>query len=82
MFDYNSIAPLKLCFLDVDLYLPTQKTLPKLYAATVSGGAILVDDVMDNHVYDGAYHAYMEFCQELGVEPKTIGNKCGVIYKP
>lgn len=82
IFNYDSIAPLKLSFLDVDLYLPTQKTLPKLYAATVSGGAILVDDVMDNNVFDGAYQAYMEFCEERGIEPRVIGNKCGVIYKP
>jgi hypothetical protein len=80
--DYDALAPLKLSFLDVDLYLPTQKTLPKLYKATVSGGAILVDDVKDNSIYDGAYQAYMEYCEELKVEPIFLGNKCGVIYKP
>jgi hypothetical protein len=80
--DYGSIAPLKLTFLDVDLYLPTHKTLPKLYEATVSGGTILVDDVMDNNVYDGAYQAYMEFCRDLKVDPIFIGNKCGMIRKP
>lgn len=80
--DYDALAPIKVSFLDVDLYLPTQKTLPKLYKATVSGGAILVDDVKDNSIYDGAYQAYMEFCRELQVEPIFVGNKCGVIYKP
>ncbi len=35
-----------------------------------------------NNVYDGAYQAYMEFCQERGIVPMLIGNKCGVIYKP
>ncbi len=79
--DYRKIAPIKLSFLDVDLYLSTKKTLPKLYEATVVGGAILVDDVLNNTTYDGAYQAYMEFCEEMAIEPKVIGNKCGVIYK-
>ena len=79
--DYDAISPIKISFLDVDLYLPTQKTLPKLYAATVKGGVILVDDVKDNSIYDGAYQAYVEFCKDLGVDPIFLGNKCGVIYK-
>ncbi len=81
VFDYRKICPIKLSFLDVDLYLPTKKTLPALYSSTVNGGVILVDDVQDNSTYDGAYHAYMEFCAEQGIESKIIGNRCGVIHK-
>ena len=81
VFDYNKIKPIKISFLDVDLYLPTKKTLPKIYDATVKGGVILVDDVLDNMHYDGAYQAYMEFVAELNIKPLIIGNKCGVIYK-
>lgn len=80
-FDYTSISPIKLTFLDVDLYLPTKKTLPKLWEATVVGGAILVDDVLNNTTYDGAYQSYMEFCAEMKLEPKVIGNKCGILIK-
>jgi len=80
-FDYARVTPVKVAFLDVDLYVPTKRTLPKLYEALVQGGVILVDDVRDNHVYDGAYQAYVEFCRELGVAPRIIGSKCGVIYK-
>lgn len=80
-FDYSRIAPIKLAFLDVDLYLPTQKTLPRIYDALIPGGAILVDDVLDNQVYDGACQAYMEFCLARGLQPKVVGNKCGIIYK-
>lgn len=79
--DYRTIAPLKLALLDVDLYLPTSKTLPRLYEALVPGGAIVVDDVKDKHQWDGAYQAYMEFCRELGVAPEIVGSKCGVIRK-
>jgi hypothetical protein len=81
-FDYASIAPLKLVFLDVDLYLPIQKTLPKLFEALVPGGAIVVDDILNNTTYDGAYQAYMEFCAKSNITPQVIGNRCGIIHKP
>lgn len=80
--DYARLSPIKLAFLDVDLYLPTKKTLPKIYGALAGEGVILVDDVMDHGMWDGAYQAYMEFCAEMNIEPEVIGNKCGVIRKP
>jgi hypothetical protein len=80
-FDYRRISPIKLVFLDVDLYLPTTKTLPKVYEQLVKGGVILVDDVKNKTEWDGAYQAYIEFCQSIGISPKIIGNKCGLIYK-
>jgi len=79
--DYATIAPIKLVFLDVDLYLPTKNTLPKLYQSLVKGGVIVVDDIAANTTYDGAYQAFMEFCDARKITPKLIGNKCGVIYK-
>lgn len=80
--DYEKLAPLKFVFLDVDLYLPTRKTLPKLYDALVGGGVILVDDVLDKNMWDGAYQAYMEFCADMNMVPEIVGNKCGIIRKP
>lgn len=80
-YDYSQIKPLKLTFLDVDLYLPTKNALPKIYDATISGGVILIDDVLNNTTYDGAYQAYMEFCDEYNLPKKVIGNKCGFIQK-
>jgi len=80
--DYCSLSPIKLSLLDVDLYVPTKAVLSKLYAATTSGGVILVDDVEDNKPYDGAYQAYMEFCACQNITPRVIGSKCGCIYKP
>jgi O-methyltransferase len=79
--DYSKLGPIKLTFLDVDLYLPTKKALPKIFDATVNGGIILVDDVLNGNTYDGAYQAYMEFCASKNIEPKVIGNRCGIIYK-
>jgi predicted O-methyltransferase YrrM len=75
------LGKVKLAFLDVDLYLPIKKTLPKLYDALVEGGAIVVDDVLNNTTYDGAYQAYMEFCAERSIKPIVIGNRCGLIIK-
>jgi hypothetical protein len=80
-YDYKQISPIKLTFLDVDLYLPTKKVLPKIYDATISGGVILVDDVLNNATYDGAYQAFMEFCEEQQLPARIIGNKCGYIQK-
>ena len=79
--DYEEFKPIKLTFLDVDLYLPTLKALNKIYHCTCEGGVILVDDCINNIIYDGAFQAYMEFCAEKGIEPCIIGNKCGIIYK-
>ncbi len=80
--DYSKYGPIKVAFLDVDLYLPTQKTLPKLYDNLVSGGVILVDDVLHGTMYDGAYQAYTEFCESIGQRQEIIGNKCGIVRKP
>lgn len=79
--DYKKLAPIKLAFLDVDLYLATKKTLPNIYKSLAPGGVILVDDVQNNNIWDGAYQAYMEFCEEINIKPELIGNKCGVIRK-
>lgn len=79
--DYAKLGPIAVAFLDVDLYLPTKQTLPKLFDALVPGGVILIDDVKNNNVYDGAYQAYMEFCDQNSISPEIIGNKCGAIRK-
>ena len=81
IFNYENISPIKLVFIDVDLYLPTKKTLNKVFNHVIKGGYILVDDVQDNKNYDGAYQAYMEFCSEKNIKPIIIGNKCGLIKK-
>lgn len=79
--NYQKLAPLKLVFLDVDLYMPTKKTLSMIYDLVLDGGSIVVDDVEDKKNYDGAYQAYMEFVAAKELPPLIIGNKCGVILK-
>ena len=80
-FNYETISPLKLVFIDVDLYLPTKKALNKIFDHVIEGGYILIDDVQNNRNYDGAYQAYMEFCSEKKIKPILVGNKCGLIKK-
>lgn len=81
VFDYATIAPIKLAFLDVDLYMPIKRALPRIYEHLCDGSIIMVDDVLNNFRYDGAYQAYMEFCNDRNMVPEILGNKCGVIRK-
>ncbi|HUH61358.1 MAG TPA: TylF/MycF/NovP-related O-methyltransferase [Terracidiphilus sp.] len=80
-FDYEKVAPIKIAFVDVDLYLPTKSALRLIYAQLCEGGVILVDDVVQPSRWDGAYQAYSEFCAEAGLPFQMIGNKMGVIRK-
>jgi predicted O-methyltransferase YrrM len=79
--EYLDFSPIKLSLIDVDLYLPTLNALKKIYELTIKGGVIVVDDFLENQAYDGAYSAYMDFCDSKNIEPEVIGDKCGIIYK-
>jgi predicted O-methyltransferase YrrM len=79
--DYSALGPVKIALLDVDLYLPIKKTLPKLFEALIPDGIILVDDVAPNQTYDGAHQAFYEFCEEQRLAPQLVGNKGGIIRK-
>jgi hypothetical protein len=80
-FDYSLVAPIKLAFLDVDLYLATRNALRRIYDNLAEGGVVLVDDVMEPSRWDGANQAYNEFCQESGLPVQMVGNKMGIIRK-
>jgi hypothetical protein len=80
-FDYSLVAPIKLAFLDVDLYLATLSALRQIYENLVEGGVVLVDDVMEPSRWDGANQAYKEFCAEYDLPVELIGNKMGIIRK-
>ena len=77
-FNYANIAPIKLTFLDVDLYLPTKRALPGIYDHTCPGGVIMIDDVQGNI---GACKAYLEFCEVLRIGPTIVGNRCGIVRR-
>ena len=80
-FNFDSISPISFCLLDVDLYLPTKKCLPRIYDNMSSGGIIVVDDCESEKLYDGALQAYEEFVADIGVPKKIEHGKLGVIHK-
>jgi O-methyltransferase len=81
-FDFDQIGPIAFALLDVDLYLPIQEILPKLYRRLSPGGIILVDDCMPHELWDGALAAYEEFARDNGIEPDIAHEKLGIIRKP
>lgn len=78
-FDFSKISPISFCFLDVDLYLPTKNVLKNIFPYLNTSAIVIVDDVMDNNCWDGAYQAFMEFTEENDLSYEIVGNKCGVI---
>ena len=81
LFDFKKINPIAVCLIDVDLYSPTKKTLYEVYDNLIEDGTILIDDCKKNDNFDGAFLAYKEFVNEIGVDEQYIGNKCGIIKK-
>ena len=81
--DYKLFTPIKLVFLDVDLYLPTKKALDRIYPHLVSGGTIAVDDCTydTDGRFDGSFKAYEEFVNENNLTLKIVGNRLGIIKK-
>jgi hypothetical protein len=80
-FQFESIAPIAVAVLDVDLYLPTVRTLPGLYDALEPGGVIVVDDVAPHSRWDGAHEAYTEFCTAHGLPHERVGSKGAVLRR-
>jgi len=79
-FDFSRVAPIGLFLLDVDLYLPTKMALENVVPHMSADGAIYVDDVQDQNIWDGAYQAFVEFTRDSGLRHEFIGRKSGIIY--
>lgn len=75
------LGKISVALLDVDLYKPTLSALRVTFKCLEPGGVILVDDVMDDSLFDGAAQAYKEFCMEIGLSPVVLGRRTGVIKK-
>ena len=43
-------------------------------------GAIYVDDVQDQNLWDGAYQAFVEFVRDSGLRHEFMGRKSGIIH--
>lgn len=77
--NFQELSPLKFCFVDVDLYLPTKHVLENIPKYMVEGGIIIIDDVKANDTWDGAYQAFMEFVKDKQINYKIFGSKSGLI---
>jgi len=80
-FDFDKIAPIAFCLLDVDFYIPTKEALPKIYRAMSPGGIIVVDDCKAGGDWDGALQSYREFCAEHAIRETIVCEKLGLIEK-
>jgi O-methyltransferase len=73
--------PIKVCLMDVDLALPSEAGLRKVWPRIVPGGIILVDDCEADSDWRGARHGYTRFCADLGLEEGYAAG-FGVLHKP
>ncbi|HEY1782225.1 MAG TPA: TylF/MycF/NovP-related O-methyltransferase [Roseiarcus sp.] len=80
-FDFDKVAPISFCLLDVDLYLPTMKCLPNIYRNMSDGGIIVVDDCRVDNIWDGSMQAYQEFMASMSAPQRIECGKLGVITK-
>ena len=80
--DWQTVGPVAVALLDVDLYLPTKGTLAKLWPHITPGGAILVDDCDADGNWPGARRAATEFIEEHNLTYRQIGNKGLLLQKP
>lgn len=73
------VGPVAVALVDVDLYRPVMHSLSILYENLISGGEIVVDDVCEAPLYDGAHAAYIEFCQQHRIDRMCLSAKTAVI---
>jgi O-methyltransferase len=80
-FDFDKIAPISFCLLDVDLYLPIKDCLPRIFRNMPNGGVIVVDDCIQDSLYDGAMQAYAEFVESHNITEQVVLGKLGFIRR-
>lgn len=80
-YDYSQLGKLSFALLDVDLYLPMKSALENSYPLLQAGGIIVVDDTKPDQPYDGAYQAYQEFREALGLPEEIQFGKFGILRK-
>lgn len=78
-FDWRGIPFIDVMLLDVDLYVPSKAVLANSFERWSKCARIMLDDISPAGDYDGAFHAYREFCESNGFPEVKIGNKGGVI---
>jgi hypothetical protein len=72
---------IKVCLMDVDLAVPVEAGLRKVWPRMIAGGIVLVDDCEEDTDWRGARHGYSRFCAGLGLE-ESYEAGFGVLRKP
>ena len=79
-FDYQALGPIAFAYIDVDLYRPVKASLQRILPNMAKGGLIIVDDCdADHDLWDGAFHAYTEFCEQHNISQEIVCQKFGII---
>ena len=79
--DWAEVGPIAVALIDVDLYLPTKRTLDRIWPQIIPGGACMVDDCKRGTQWDGALQAYAEFIAEHNMPFIQVGTKGGLLRK-
>lgn len=74
-------SDISFALIDVDLYLPTMASLEAVFPRLAPGGVILVDDCIENSIFDGSLQALHSFCGNHGLSYRIEAGKIGVLRK-
>jgi len=82
-FDYTSLQPLSFALIDVDLLRPVRAALNGCWEKLLPGGVLVIDDcdVSVKH-FDGAYEAFVEFCELHDLPVDIRFDKLGFATRP
>ena len=72
------VRQISFCLVDVDLYRPVLAGLEKVLPLMTSPGIIVVDDVIDQNKFDGAFQAYHEFSKRIDRPARVVHGKLGI----
>ncbi len=79
-FDYQALGEIAFALVDVDLYRPVRESLERIIPHMAKGGVVVVDDCdAQDHRWNGAYQAYVEFCKKREIAPEIACRKLGII---
>jgi O-methyltransferase len=82
-FDFERVAPIAFCLIDVVFYQPVKLALPRIWEALSPGGIVVVDDFHDDDsgAMSGAGQAYREFAEARGIAPRRVHKEYGLLVK-
>ena len=79
--NYEFDRPISFCLLDLALYRPTAAALDKIWQRLSPGGLAVVSNCKPGNCFDGAMQAYDEFTFKLGIRPRILHDRLGILHK-